>query len=175
LFNMDSLISAAAQYLPILVPVVAGVVWIFLPRRDKVALAVQAVVSLVIVAVLIHLVAAVHADPRPFVVDPSIRPLFPHSADNGFPSDHTALASTAALLVMSYRRSLGAVLLAVSMVAGAARVLAQVHHVQDIVAAVLIAALAVGVTIALWRWARPLLWPRQACLGSAEGASHPKD
>ena len=120
----------------------------------------QAIVSLVIVVVLIKLAAAVHADPRPFVVDPSIKPLFVHPGDNGFPSDHTALGATVALLVMTYRRSLGAVLLAASILVGATRVAAHVHHVQDIVAGVLIAALAVGITAAAWRWAR-LRLPRR--------------
>ena len=71
------------------------------------------VVALGIALVLIQLAAAIHTDPRPFVVDPSIKPLFAHAADNGFPSDH-AVAATVALLVMTYRKMLGAVLLAAS-------------------------------------------------------------
>jgi undecaprenyl-diphosphatase len=157
---MDSLIAATAQYLPFLILVAAAVIWLFLTRQDKVGLAVQAIVSLVIAVVLIQLAAAIHTDPRPFVVDPSIKPLFAHPGDNGFPSDHTALGATVALLVMTYRRSLGAVLLAASILVGAARVAAHVHHVQDIVAGVLIAALAVGIAAATWRWARPRL-PRR--------------
>jgi membrane-associated phospholipid phosphatase len=68
--------------------------------------------------VLIKLAAAIHTDPRPLVVDPSIKPLFPHPGDNGFPSDHTALGVTIALLVMIYRRWLGTVLLAAAIVVG---------------------------------------------------------
>src|SRR5665811_1090201 len=100
--------------------------------RDR-GLAVQTILSLVILVVLIKVVAGIHADPRPFVVHPSIRPLFAHPRDNGFPSDHTALAATVALLVMMYRRWLGALLLAASIVVGAARMAAHVHHGQDIV------------------------------------------
>ena len=157
---MDSLITLAAQYLVFLILVAAAAVWVFLPRQDKVGLAVQAIVSLAIVVVLIQLAAALHTDPRPFVVDPSIKPLFVHPADNGFPSDHTALGATVALLVMTYRRSLGALLLAASILVGAARMAAHVHHAQDIVAGVLIAALAVGAAAAAWRWVRPRL-PRR--------------
>jgi len=157
---MDSLIAAVAQYLPFLIAGAAAVIWLFLPRQDKVGLAVQTIVALVMAVVLIQLAAAIHADPRPFVVNPSIKPLFAHPGDNGFPSDHTTLAATVALLVMSYRRSLGAALLAASILMGATRVAAHVHHVQDIVAGVLIAALAVGITAAAWRWAR-LRLPRR--------------
>ena len=163
---MDGLIVAVAQYLPFLIPVVAGIIWLFLPRRDKFGLAVQSVVALVIAVVLIQLAAATHTDPRPFVVNPSIRPLFAHPPDNGFPSDHTALAATVALLVMTYRRWLGAVLLAASVLVGVARVAAHVHHGQDIVAGVLIAVVAVGVTTAAWAWFRPRLPGRLAELDS---------
>lgn len=77
----------------------------------------HAVMSLAIAVVLIKLAGAVHADPRSFV-DPSIRALFAHPADNGFPSEHTALAATVAVLVITYRRGLGAVLLATSIMVG---------------------------------------------------------
>jgi membrane-associated phospholipid phosphatase len=163
---VDGLIVAVAQYLPFLIPVVAGIIWLFLPRQDKFGLAVQAVVALVIAVLLIQLAAATHADPRPFVVDPSIRPLFAHPPDNGFPSDHTTLAAAIALLVMIYRRWLGAVLLAASVLVGVARVAAHVHHGQDIVAGALIAVVAVGVTMAAWAWVRPRLPGRLAELAS---------
>jgi membrane-associated phospholipid phosphatase len=164
---MDSLIVAVAQYFLYLILVAAALTWLFLPRHDKVGLAIQAIVSLVIVVVLIQLAAAIHTDPRPFAVDQSIKPLFAHTADNGFPSDHTAVAATLALLVMAYRRWPGALLLTGSVLLGAARVAAHVHHVQDIVAGVLIAALAVGIAAATWRWARPRLPRRLAELASA--------
>ena len=154
---MDNLIAAVAQYLLFVILGAAAVFWLYLPRRNKVALAVQAIGSLVTVVVLIKLAAVLYTDPRPFVVDPSITPLFAHSADNGFPSDHTALAAMVAFLVMLYHRWLGALLLAGSLVLGASRVAAHVHHAPDIVAGVLIGALAVGLASAGWRWAGPRL------------------
>jgi undecaprenyl-diphosphatase len=157
---MNTLIVAVAQYLLYLILAAAAVIWLYLPRHEKVGLAVQTILSLVILVVLIKVVAGIHADPRPFVVHPSIRPLFAHPPDNGFPSDHTALAATVALLVMMYRRWLGALLLAASIVLGAARMAAHVHHGQDIVAGLLIAALAVGIAAATWRWVQPRL-PRR--------------
>jgi undecaprenyl-diphosphatase len=164
---MNALIVATAQYLPLLIPLAAAIIWFLLPRTDKFAMAAQALISLVVVLGLIQLAAGVHADPRPFVVDPSVKALFTHPPDNGFPSDHTALAATVALLVMIYRKFLGAVLLTASIVAGAARVAAHVHHVQDIVAGALIAVVAVELAVLIWRWARPRLPRRLAQLASA--------
>jgi len=154
---MNAMIVAVAQYLLFFILAAAGVIWLYLPRQDKVSLAAQAIVSLVIAVALIKVAAATHTDPRPFVVDPSIKPLFVHAADNGFPSDHTAVATTVALLVMMYRRWLGSVLLAASIVVGIARMAAHVHHAQDIGAGVLIGVLAVGIASATWRWVRPRL------------------
>lgn len=157
---MNSLIVVVAEYLLFVILLTAVVVWVYLPRPDKVGLAVRALMSLAVVALLIKVTAALHTDPRPFVVDPSTKPLFAHSADNGFPSDHTALAATAAFLVMTYRRWLGGVLLVASIVLGAARMAAHVHHAQDIAAAVLVAAVAVGISSACWQTVRPHLPPR---------------
>jgi undecaprenyl-diphosphatase len=157
---MHSLIIAVAQYLLFFILAATAAIWLLLPRHDKAGFAVQAAVSLVILVTLIKVAAGLHTDPRPFVVDPSIRALFAHPPDNGFPSDHTALAATLAFLVMIYRRRLGALLMAASIVVGAARMAAHVHHGQDIVAGLLIASLAVGITAAIWRRVRPHL-PRR--------------
>src|SRR5664280_1508446 len=157
---MNSLIVFVAQYVLYLILAAATVIWLYLPRPDKVSLAARTLMSLVIVFLLIKVAAAIYTDPRPFVVDPSIRPLFAHGADNGFPSDHTAVAVTVALLVMMYRRWLGAALLVATIVLGAARVASHVHHAPDILAGLVIAALAVGIASASWRWIRPQL-PRR--------------
>ncbi len=90
----------------------------------------------------------VHDDPRPFVLDPSQPPLFPHGAEDGFPG-HTTYAATAALVVAAVRRRLGLLLLASAILGGLARVAANVHHVQDIIAALAIAAAAGGVGLGL--------------------------
>ena len=76
-------------------------------------------------------------------------------------------AATVALLVMTYRKGLGAVLLAASIMLGAARMVAHVHHRQDIVAGLLIAVLAVGIAAITWRWVRPRLPQRLDELVSA--------
>lgn len=164
---MESLIAAIAQYLLFPILLAAGVIWLFLSRQDKVGLAVQGIVSLVVAIMLIKLAATIYVDPRPFVVDPFVKPMFAHPADNGFPSDHTALGATVALLVMMYRRRVGVALLAASLLVGVARVAAHVHHAQDIAAGALIAAAAVGTAAVIWGWARPRLPRRLAWMAAA--------
>lgn len=159
---MDTLISALAQYGFILSFAVAFVVWLRLPRRQQVELLVAGVIGGVICLVLIKAAGAVFYDTRPFVAQ-HIAPLFPHAADNGFPSDHTAVTMLVGFCVLVVSRRWGLVLLALSLLAGLARVLAHVHSPVDIAAAVVIgaAAAAVGWLLAKWmvaRWVAPH-WP----------------
>ena len=139
---MNTAIAAAAQYLLYLLAAVAFVVWVRLDNRGKLVLAGQAVAALVLVGIGITVAAALHVDPRPFVHDPNSRPLFAHVADNGFPSDHSVAAAMLAALVFAYRRVLGVVAAVGAALMGVARVAAHVHHGQDIVAGLLIGAVA---------------------------------
>ena len=148
---MDNITVVVAQYAIYVVAALAVVTWLLAPRRDKINLAIEAILALVLVAVLVKVAGAIHSDPRPFVQNPALTPLFPHSADNGFPSDHTALAATIAAVVMQYRRTIGAVMAVLAFAIGFARVAAHVHHTQDIVAGLIVGYLAALLALILWR------------------------
>jgi membrane-associated phospholipid phosphatase len=140
--GVNSVVAAVAQYAIFVVAAGALVVWLIAPRQQKLTFAVQAVVAVLVVAVLVKVAGALHTDPRPFVEHPNLQPLFAHPADNGFPSDHTALASGVAFVVMLHRRWIGLGLIVVSIAIGVSRVLAHVHHVEDIVAGLVIGVVA---------------------------------
>jgi undecaprenyl-diphosphatase len=163
---MDALIVATAQYLIYGVLAAAALAWLLLPRHRKVEFAFMAAIALLAALALIRLAAALHYDPRPFEVNPAVKPLFAHAADNGFPSDHVAVAATVALLVLARRRVLGAALLIASALIGVSRVSAHVHHAEDIVASLVIALVAVAVALMVWRWSKPRLTGRLATLAS---------
>ncbi len=150
-----------AQYAIYVVAVGAVIAWLLVSRPQKFDLAAQAIVTVILVAIFVKVAGMVHTDARPFVQDPSLKPMFPHPPDNGFPSDHTALTFAVATIVTFYRRTIGIVLMVISVGIGAARVAAHVHHVQDIVAAVVIGAIAALLALPL---TRPLTtaswWPR---------------
>lgn len=96
--------------------------------------------------ILAKIGASLVHDPRPFVSD-GVTPYFKSASDNGFPSDHTLLATFLSLAIMSSKRWLGATLLGLAAMIGYARVLANVHHGIDILGAMAIATL--GYLIAL--------------------------
>lgn len=152
---MDTVISWVAQYL--LWVMVAGfaAIWLFAEhRRGKLQLGVQAVVGLVLALVFLYVAKSVHHDPRPFVENPHIKPLFPHARDDGFPSDHSIAAGLIATLVLVRHRLIGLVFAAAAAAIAWARVAAHVHHLQDVIAGLLLGALAAAIAIAV---AVPLL------------------
>ncbi len=94
------------------------------------------------------LAGSLYYDPRPFVVL-HIIPLISHAADNGFPSDHALLMGTLAAIVTVFNRRIGALLWALAILVGAARVLAAVHHPIDILASFAIAIATTALAYAL--------------------------
>jgi membrane-associated phospholipid phosphatase len=135
---VNTLVVVVAQYLLFGLALLAGLAWLTLDRAGKLRLAAEAVVGLAVLGLGIWLAGSLHVDPRPFVQDPSTHPLFPHPADNGFPSDHAAAAGLLTALVLRHRRTLGVVVGVGALLVAAARVAAHVHHVQDVVAGLLL-------------------------------------
>ena len=165
LLACDSVIAALAQYGFILSFALAFVVWLRLPRRPRLELLLAGILGGLVCLALIKVAGSLYYDPRPFVTQ-HIAPLFRHAADNGFPSDHTAVTMFVAFCVLVVSRPWGLALVALSLLAGVARVLAHVHSPIDLVAAVAIAlaAAAVGWVLARWivaRWVVPR-WPALA-------------
>jgi undecaprenyl-diphosphatase len=138
---VNPVIAALAQYGFLVSFALAAVVWLRLPRGSKWELLAIGIVGSLLCLAFIKVGGALYYHPRPFVTS-HVEPLFPHVADNGFPSDHTVLTMFVALCVLYYSRRWGLVLVAVSLVAAVARVLAHVHSPLDIAGAVTMAALA---------------------------------
>ncbi len=147
---MNGLISWIAQDL--LWVMVAGfaAVWLFAePARGKLHLGLQAVVGLCLALAFLYIAKNVHHDPRPFVQNPHIKPLFPHPPDSGFPSDHAIAAGLIATLVLVRHRLIGLVFAVAAAAIAWARVAAHVHHLQDVVAGLLLGASAAAIAIIL--------------------------
>lgn len=165
---MDTLIADLAQYGFVLSFVLAFVVWLRLPRRSKVELLLAGLVGGAVCLLLIKAAGALYFDPRPFVTG-HVAPLFPHSPDNGFPSDHTAVTMLVGFCVLVVSRRWGIVLIGLSLLAGVARVLAHVHSPMDIAAAVVIGAVAAALGWLVAGWVmRRLVTPRWPALAGGQ-------
>jgi len=145
---VDTVIKYVAEYL--LFVMAGGFVVYWLAGENlagKARLGVAAVVGLILTLVFIVVAGKLHSDPRPFVQNPALHPLFPHARDNGFPSDHSAAAGLIAALVLWRSRAWGVVFAVAAVCVAAARVAAHVHHVQDVVAGLALGALAAAIGI----------------------------
>lgn len=146
---IDAVIVAVAQYLLFVLAAGVGAAVLLAPARLRWSAAAAGILGLLIAGGLVVVAAKVHSNPRPFVVDPTLRPLFPHSADNGFPSDHSAVAALLAVVGWRVRRWVGVAAAAAAALIAGARVLAHVHHVQDVVAGLVIGIVAGMVAFAV--------------------------
>lgn len=147
---MNTVIVWTAQYL--LWVMVAGfaAVWLLAEdRRGKIELAGQAVLGIVLMVAFLYIAKSVHHDPRPFIQNPHIKPLFGHSRDDGFPSDHSLAAGLIAILIFLRHRLLGVLFVAAAVAIAWARVAAHVHHLQDVVAGLLLGALAAVLAVVI--------------------------
>ena len=143
---MTTVIRLVADFALYAVALGAVLVWLRAPRPDKPGFAVAGLVSVALVAVGVKGAGLLWTDPRPFVIDHTT-PLIKHSVDNGFPSDHTALATAVAAVVLVRHRRVGALLLVVAALLGAARVAAHVHHWPDV-----LTGFAIGLACAAVGW-----------------------
>lgn len=134
---MDSVIIFCAKYLFVLVVVITLVVWVQADKKDRTKLALTIVLAALLAVVLDKIANKLYYNPRPFVVD-NIKPLVAHLADNGFPSEHTVFLANLSAVVIFFRRRLGILCFALTLVVGIGRVAAHVHSPIDILAGAII-------------------------------------
>lgn len=138
---MDSIIIFCAKYLFVAVVLLYLLAIYQASPRHRKALVVALIAAGIAAVILDKLAGKLYYDPRPFV-NHSVKPLIAHSADNGFPSEHTLFSMTVAAALYFYRRKLGTAAAVLALVVGIARVAAHVHSPIDIIGGVLLGAAA---------------------------------
>lgn len=113
------------------------------------------IISGVLSFLLAKIATHIYQDPRPFLANPHIHPLFDSSRDNGFPSDHTLLAGLLAFTMLPYARRVGAGLVIVALLVGWGRVAGHVHHLKDIIGSLVITAFVSWAVFQVIRKVRP--------------------
>ena len=153
IFSMTaSIIIFVATKLYLFIVAAAAIFFFFLDRSPRKRMFILSLFTLPLAYLTGKLLNHLIFDPRPFVVNPSLTPLFYHAADNGFPSDHTLLTATIASIVFVYNKPFGALLMLLSISVGVARVLAHVHHYLDIAGSVVIGIAATYVVVQIIRY-----------------------
>lgn len=139
----DMLVIFGAKYLIALSVLVFLLYVLYAPSVVRRRLFALAALALPLAYGVAKTVSLLYYNARPFVVENST-PLVAHMADNGFPSDHTLLATALASVVLVYSRPVGLLLWVFALCVGVSRVLADVHHVVDIAASAAIAGVVIG-------------------------------
>ena len=158
---MDSTIVFVAKYFLFVSLGVTVWFWWRCDRATRIELLVRLVVGGLLALTLATVAGHLYYDTRPFVTE-HVKPLFAHAADNGFPSDHALLTSFLGFSVLLYSKKVGAVLLAIAVAVGAARVAAHVHAPVDIVGSFVFSAVAALVVQRLTTLKRPRTWWERA-------------
>lgn len=128
---MHELIILSAKYLYLLVVAGIGIIWLRLPKDQKLKAAITIIVAGLIAFILSRIAGQLYYDPRPFVTQ-HVAPLIPHAADNGFPSDHALLTMALTAIAYAYSKRIATAMLLLTVIIGIARVLAKIHSPLDI-------------------------------------------
>lgn len=145
---INELIVFVAQYLFFVLPLLAAIIFFRLPRSERKKYFISLAIGGICAFILAKLAGLVITDPRPFVSG-HVVPLFPHTPDNGFPSDHTTFGTTLAFISFFYARKWGLVMIPVAILIGAARVFAHVHHWSDIIGGIAVGLIAAAIAVSL--------------------------
>jgi undecaprenyl-diphosphatase len=138
---MTGLIVFGAKYLFAVVPLIVLLVFWKAASEERRAMLLRGVVMMLLAVALAKGGGALYNEPRPFVVH-HVAPLIPHVADNGFPSDHTLVTFACAFLILPFSRRAAGIAILIATAVGSARIACNLHSPLDIVASVLMAAVA---------------------------------
>ncbi len=130
--------------------------WFFVNNNHKTAL-LEATQAAIIGLVINQLIGHFYFHPRPYMVG-LCTPLFPHSPETSFPSDHVTLMFTAAcyLLIAGGWIACGVPLLAVTLLTAWGRIYSGIHFPYDIVGSLVIGLMSTG--LMLWLAKHLISW-----------------
>ena len=114
---MNLIIILSAKYLFLVSVLIFVIYWLKVNRQIKKDLFIFSIFALPLSLIVAKISAIFIKDPRPFVVE-HVKPLIPHIADNGFPSDHTLLTMALASVIFYYNKKLGIVLFIIAILTG---------------------------------------------------------
>jgi membrane-associated phospholipid phosphatase len=152
---LDSLFSFLAEYFYLIVALLAVVFSVIFYRKQWLGLIIGEVFILGMAYLLSKIATQLISDPRPFI-ESGVPALIQSATDNGFPSDHTLFLASIAATVTLVNWKAGAGFLGLTLLVGAARVYARVHHWLDIGGSLVIVAIALllylGVKTLVEQW-----------------------
>lgn len=149
-----------AKYLFVVSLLVVGIYFFKADKALKKKIMIFSALTFPIILFAAMLASQLYENPRPFVVE-QFTPLIPHTADNGFPSDHVLLVSAIAAVFSFFNRRLGVGLWYIASLVALGRVYAGVHHPIDVLGSMIISVLVTFVVYVIIKGKSPLFFERR--------------
>lgn len=147
---MNRFFIFVAEYLYLLSFLIAGVYMLRQPGAVQIRISTVGLCAAVLSLFMAYVASRLYYDPRPFV-EGHFKPLIPHDAENGFPSDHTLLVACIASVLTLFTKRISILLWLIALLVGVARVYVGVHHPLDIAASIFITIMATYCTTLLFK------------------------
>ena len=134
----DSLAIFAAEYMPVVV--ILALLYLWIRKSDTHDILLYSIYAGITGLIINYLIGLVYFHPRPSMLHLGTQ-LFPYQMDSSFPSDHTTLMVSIALMLIYFRetRVYGVIILILGLVGGFARVFSGIHFPFDIFGSVIVA------------------------------------
>jgi undecaprenyl-diphosphatase len=135
----DSIAVLAAEYMPVVV--ILFLVYLWIRKGDSThAILLYSVYAGIVGLIINYLIGLVYFHPRPSMLHLGTQ-LFQYQTDSSFPSDHTTLMVSIALMLIYFKetRFYGLIILILGLVGGFARVFSGIHFPFDIFGSVVVA------------------------------------
>ncbi len=145
---LDQFFIFGAKYLYIISLLIAALIFFKNSWSQKKEMIIFGLISFALAFLISLLARELYFNPRPFVIG-GFTPLIPHEPDNGFPSDHTILASAIASLFLFYHKKTATWLWLIAIVVALSRVYVGVHHPIDVLGSIVVALLSALVAYAI--------------------------
>ena len=135
----DSLAVFAAEYMPVVV--ILALIYLWIRKGDSTHdILLYGVYAAITGLIINYLIGLVYFHPRPSMSHIGTQ-LFPYPMDSSFPSDHTTLMVSIALMLIYFKetRIYGMIILILGLIGGFARVFSGIHFPFDIFGSVIVA------------------------------------
>jgi undecaprenyl-diphosphatase len=135
----DSIAVFAAEYMPVIV--ILALIYFWIRKGDSTHdILLYGVYAAITGLIINYLIGLVYFHPRPSMLHLGTQ-LFQYPTDSSFPSDHTTLMVSIALMLIYFKetRIYGVIILILGLIGGFARVFSGIHFPFDIFGSVIVA------------------------------------
>ena len=135
----DSIAVFAAEYMPVVV--ILALIYLWIRKGDSTHdILLYGVYAAITGLIINYLIGFVYFHPRPSMLHLGTQ-LFQYPTDSSFPSDHTTLMVSIALMLIYFKetRIYGVIILILGLIGGFARVFSGIHFPFDIFGSVMVA------------------------------------